>query len=103
MLVPYRRLALTDGAPPLAHTPVFVSYAAAGGAANQLLGHVNALAVGHHLNATLVTSVAQSRQNTTMYKRGLTKYDRQDVDTMVDFARMQQYWAEKGVGLRKVR
>ncbi|GAB4823808.1 hypothetical protein N2152v2_010854 [Parachlorella kessleri] len=96
-----RRLALADGVPPAAHTPVFVSYAAAGGAANQLLGHVNALAVGNHLNATLVTSAAQSRKNSTMYKRGLTKYDRQGVDTMVDFAGMQQYWADKGVGLRK--
>ncbi|GAB4823327.1 hypothetical protein N2152v2_010373 [Parachlorella kessleri] len=92
--------------PPTQGPPLFVSYAAAGGAANQLYGHINALAVGLNLtraglNITLVTNSAQSRKNSTLFRDALTQYDQQPLDSMVDWARMQVYWEPRGLRLQR--
>lgn len=81
--------------------PLFLTYDAYGGLCNQLLAHIEGLALAYNLNATALTAYAYSRSS--FHTRGADPiWSPQPLESLLDFEAWAAYWRGVGVRVAKV-
>ncbi|GAB4821677.1 hypothetical protein N2152v2_008723 [Parachlorella kessleri] len=84
---PYRRI------------PLYLSYNPVWGLCNQLWDHIHMVAVAAHMNASLVKSVAYTREPAAGFsqKFGTFGFVQIPLESLLDVERMRAYWAKRGL------
>lgn len=74
---------------------VYLTYTAFGGLCNQILGHLNALAIGCYMQTDIVLPKAWSRKSFT----GWAEYKEEPLNTLLDTNAMKEFWLKRGIAL----